>query len=121
MILNVYARGRFLMSYIEPCQAAPRHPPNTFLPAGNLLQPGYRPDPVFRLYCAKVILLAMQVGGNITTHQRKEGGDRERFVAVAQDAVVNGMFVIEGAEPGDESVNRYHQKNPNSTTTRGRG
>lgn len=120
MIFNAHVRSRFLVSYIEPCQAAARHPPNTFLPAGYLLQPGYRPEPVFRLYCTKVVLLTVQIGSNIATHQRKEGGDRERFVAVAQNAVVNGMFVVECAEPGDEGVNRYHQKNANSTTTRAR-
>lgn len=111
-------RAVVFWSYIEPCQTTPRNSPNTFLPSRNLLQPGYGPDPVFRLYCAKVILLTVQIGSNITTHQCKEGGDRERFVTVAQDAVVNSVFIVKCAEPGDEGVNRYHQKNSNSTTTR---
>lgn len=48
----------------------------------------------------------------------EEGRDRERFVAVTNNAEVDGMFVEEDAEPRDERIDRDHQQDANDTIIR---
>lgn len=57
----------------------------------------------------------MQVGGDIMAQESKERGNGEGFVAVANHAVVDGMFVEEDAEPRDERIDRDHQQDSNDT------
>lgn len=42
-------------------------------------------------------------------HKREESGNRKGFVAIANDAVVDRMFVEIDAEPRNEGVDRDHQ------------
>lgn len=80
-----------------------------------LLHPVQGQDPLFRFYSAEVILLTMQIGCDITAHESKECGNRKRFIAIANDAVVDCVFVEKHAEPGDEGVDRNHQQDANDT------
>lgn len=57
----------------------------------------------------------MQIRGDIVTHEGKEGGDTEGFVAVTEDLEVDGIVVEENAEPCDEGVNGDHEQNANDT------
>lgn len=103
-------------SYIKPGQPTPGNPPDPIFRASSaLLQPRDGPNPLFRLDSAKVVLLAMEIGGDIMAQQREEGGNRERFVAVAHHAIVDSMFVEEDAQPGNKRINRHHQQDPNDT------
>ena len=79
------------------------------LPSTALLHPVQRPHPLFRLDSTKVVLLAMQIGGDIMAHEGEEGGNGQGFVAVAHDTVVDGMFMEVDAEPCDERIDRDHQ------------
>lgn len=74
-----------------------------------LLHPVQRPHPLFRLNSTKVVLLAMQIGGDIMAHKGEEGRNGKGFVAVAHDTVVDGMFMEVDAEPCDERIDRDHQ------------
>lgn len=102
-------------SYVKPRQPTAWDSPDSIFPSGALLQPGHRPDPLFWLDAAEVVLLAMQVGGDIMAQESKERGNGEGFVAVANHAVVDGMFVEEDAEPRDERIDRDHQQDSNDT------
>lgn len=60
----------------------------------------------------------MKIRGDIMAQEGEEGRDRERFVAVANNAEVDGMFVEEDAEPRDERIDRDHQQDANDTIIR---
>ena len=107
-----------VQSYIKPCQSTPWDSPDSILASAALLHPGHRPDPLSRLDSAKVILLAMEIRSNIMAQEGEEGRDRERFVAVTNNAEVDGMFVEEDAEPRDERIDRDHQQDANDTIIR---
>lgn len=42
-------------------------------------------------------------------HEREEGGDTERFVAVAEDLKVDGVMVEVYAEPCDNGIDGDHE------------
>ena len=57
----------------------------------------------------EVFLLAVQIRGDIVAHEGEEGGDTERFVAVAHDLKVDGVLVKEYAKECDKGINRDHE------------
>ena len=85
------------------------------LPSTALLHPVQRPDPLFWLDSTKVVLLAMQIGGDIMAHESEKGRNGKGFVAVAHDTVVDGMFMEVDAEPCDERIDRNHQQDSDNT------
>lgn len=96
-------------AYIKPSQPTARNPPNSMFTSAALLHPVQGQDPLLRFYSTKVILLTMQIGCDITAHEGEECGNRKCFIAIANDAVVDCVFVKEHTEPGDEGVDRNHQ------------
>lgn len=80
--------------------------PKATLPA---LEPSQRPEPRLGLDPTKIILLAMQIGGDVVAHKGEEGGDTEGFVTVAYHLEVDGIVVEEDTEPGDDGVNGDHE------------
>jgi hypothetical protein len=83
-------------SYIEPSQAASRYAQNAlFSSTGTFLQTKNAPKPVYRLYLAEIILLFVEVRSDIVAEKCKERGNGEGFVAVAEDFIVDRVFVEE--------------------------
>lgn len=67
-----------------------------------LLHPRHWPYPRFWLNPTKVILLTVEVRRDVMAEESKERGDRKRFVTIADDAVVDGVFVEQDAKECDE-------------------
>lgn len=57
----------------------------------------------------EVFLLAVQIRGDIVAHEGEEGGDTERFVAVAENLKVDGVLVEEYAKPCDKGIDGDHE------------
>ena len=55
----------------------------------------------------------MEVWRDVMAEQRKEGGDRKRFVAVGERLEVYGMPVEPEGEEGGGGVDRDHEEDPN--------
>lgn len=51
----------------------------------------------------------MQVRGNVMAEQSEESGDGKGFVAIADQTIVDGVFVEVDAEPRDQGIDRDHQ------------
>ena len=83
-------------SYVEPGQAASRYAQGTLVfSASTFLQAEDTPKPVYRSDLAEIILLLVQVRGDVVAQECEEGGNGEGFVAVAEDFKVDGVFVVE--------------------------
>lgn len=99
---------------VEPSQPALWGPPSTTLASAAFGKPGDGPHPwLDGGHVAKVVLLLVQVGGNIVAHEGKEGGNGEGFVTVADDLVVDGMPVLPDAQKGRDGVDGDHEQNAN--------
>jgi hypothetical protein len=64
------------------------------LPAAAFLYPWYRPYPVLWLNRSEIVLLFMQVFGNVMTEESEKRGNRKSLIAVAQHFKVNAVLVI---------------------------
>jgi hypothetical protein len=83
-------------SYIEPSQAASRYAQNALVSStGTFLQTEDAPEPIYGFYLAEIILLFMEIRSDVIAEKRKERGNGEGFVAVAEDFVVDRVFVEE--------------------------
>jgi hypothetical protein len=61
------------------------------------------------LSSSEVILLAVQIRGDIVAHEGEEGGDTEGFVAVTEDLKVDSVMVEIYAEPCNEGIDGDHE------------
>lgn len=77
-----------LVSYIEPCQSAPRYSPWPSLTAATLLEPTYGREPALRRCGSKIVFLTVKVGRDVMTEKGEEAGDGDGFVAVSNDGKV---------------------------------
>lgn len=99
---------------VEPCQPALWRPPSTTIASAAFGKPGDGPHPwLDGRHVTKVVLLLVQVGGDIVAHERKEGGYGEGFVAVADDLVVDGVPVLPDAQEGRDGIDGDHEQNAN--------
>lgn len=73
-----------------------------------LLHPRHWPYPRFRLDSTKVVLLSVQVRRNVMAEESEEGSYRKRFVTIADDAVVDRVFIEPDTEECDERVDWDH-------------
>ena len=90
---------------VEPGQATPRFAEGTsILAAGAVLQAEDAPEPVDGLEGAEVVLLVVQVGGDVVAEEGEEGADGEGLVAALEDVVVDGVLVEDVAEEADDAV-----------------
>lgn len=55
----------------------------------------------------------MQIWREVMTHKGEECGDRKRFVAIADDTVIDCLFMEVDTEPRDEGVDWDHQQDSN--------
>lgn len=82
-------------NYVKPGQATGRCSPATFLAAAALGKPIQWPHPrLDRAHMSEEFLLVVQVGCDIMAHERKERGDGEGLIAVAENLEIDGMPVI---------------------------
>ncbi|KFY42728.1 hypothetical protein V494_02286 [Pseudogymnoascus sp. VKM F-4513 (FW-928)] len=96
---------------IKPGQPAPRGAPDAPLPATALGEPVHRQHPrLDRVHGAEVVLLAVQRGRGVVAQQREEGGDREGFVAVRDDAEVHAVVVEPEGEKARHGVDGDHDE-----------
>ena len=56
----------------------------------------------------------MQVFGDVMTEKSEKRGDRKSFIAVAQHFKVYAVLVIFVGQPGDSSVDGYHEEDSNN-------
>ena len=99
---------------VEPRQAALRGPPGAAVAAAAFGKPVDGPHPGYHgLHVAEVILLVVQVGGDIMAHKGKEGGNGKCFIAVADDLIIDGMPVLPEAQPGRDGVDGDHEQDAN--------
>ncbi|KFY05873.1 hypothetical protein V492_08254, partial [Pseudogymnoascus sp. VKM F-4246] len=97
---------------IKPGQPAPRGAPDAPLPAAALGEPVHWQHPrLDRVHGAEVVLLAVQRGRGVVAQQREEGGDRECFVAVGDDAEVHAVVVEPEGEEARHGVDGDHDEN----------
>jgi hypothetical protein len=52
----------------------------------------------------------MQVFSDVMTEKSEKGGNRKRFIAVAQHFKVDAVLVIYVGQPGDGGVDGYHEE-----------
>lgn len=72
--------------YIEPGQATSRYAQDALLfSACTFLQTKNAPEPVYRRNLTEIILLLVEVRRDVVAEERKERGNSEGFVAVAED------------------------------------
>ena len=56
----------------------------------------------------------MQVFGDVMAEKGEKGGNRKSLIAVAQHLKVNAVQVIFVGQPGDSSVDGYHEEDSNN-------
>lgn len=74
---------------IEPRQTTSRCSPAASLSTTAFLKPVHWPDPWSRFNTPEVILLFVQIWGDIVAEERKERGNRKRFVTFVDDIEVH--------------------------------
>jgi hypothetical protein len=78
---------------IEPRKPTPRCLPRSPLSPTALFEQAHWKDPLFRCNATEIILLVMQIRGNVVAEKGKERGDSEGFVAVGYYLEVDCMPV----------------------------
>jgi hypothetical protein len=94
---------------IKPCQSAPGRSPETCTAARG--KPIKGPNPFQRFDSTEIVLLEMQIFGEIVTKQGKEGSDCERFIAVADDAKIYPILIEPDIQKCHRRINGDHEKN----------
>jgi hypothetical protein len=80
--------------YIEPSQAASGYAQNALVfSTGTFLQTEDAPEPVYGRYLTEVVLLFVEIRSDIIAEKCKERGNGEGFIAVAEDFIVDRVFV----------------------------
>lgn len=100
-----------MYAYIEPGQPTPGlSQPSLILAACTFLHPCDGPDPVLRLDIPEILLLVMKVWCDVVAHKGEEAGNGEGLVAVSQHFKVDGLFVVQIAEEGNDGVDGDHDE-----------
>lgn len=106
-------------THVEPRQTAPwLSEPASLLSASTLLAPIERPHPVVWRDCAKVVLLIVQLRGNVVAEKSEETRDGKGFVAIAQNLKIDVLRVVVDRKHRDGRVNWYHQEDANDSEMR---
>ena len=96
---------------VEPRQAVARGPPGATLAAAALSEPADGPNPgLDGCHFAEVVLLIVEVGGDVVAHEREEGRDGKGLVAVGQNLEVDGVPVEAQREPRRRGIYGYHEE-----------
>jgi hypothetical protein len=61
----------------------------------------------------EIVLLFVEVRSDVVAEKGKERGNGEGFVAVAEDFIVDRVFVVEVREEGDCRVDGDHEEDAN--------
>lgn len=93
LIFGLRVKGR--LSYVEPGQSTARLTPWSFVtvPTEAFLKPINWHQPIDGNNSTEVFLLLVEIRGDVGAEQREKGGDSERFVAVANQLIVNGVSI----------------------------